>query len=357
MMQEAFKKCDIPLENPLINTDTVKLFEGLGASSSTSQFCDCECDCDETCNDSKDLCALKPPYYLYGTDYGESSYVDWHSKTSSEVYEWGNQDEDCGGKLVEWKRNKQEVKDIVYDKQLYLDKKKPCTSDRDADKDDLRSYCPTDYNSNTNPKFVYYDQVWPAANVYRRICKLSAGAHPVQASPRNRVNDELIMLAKNMIYTWTGAFDEGRAKGLYHLYKCLPKSQRKALQMSDDGVGVSMKDIESATDVTTGYGKKIKKCMLPEVQCYEREDRAGEEFVDVPGRTAFDSGAPHCDTDDECDKYNKDKDYKFCKTTEAEYAWCNTKGHNKCQCFRSRDTSNDICIKKKSGEKKYIQIV
>ena len=66
MMEKAFKYCDIATESPLQNTDTTKLFEGLGAASSTSQFCDCTCSCADTCDVNNDKCALKPPYYLMG---------------------------------------------------------------------------------------------------------------------------------------------------------------------------------------------------------------------------------------------------------------------------------------------------
>ena len=65
-MDRAFKQCEIPTERPQNTVDTVKLFESLGASGLTSQFCDCHCDCSDQCSASADQCALKPPYFLYG---------------------------------------------------------------------------------------------------------------------------------------------------------------------------------------------------------------------------------------------------------------------------------------------------
>ena len=113
-------------------------------------------------------------------------------------------------------------KDIIYSlhikqktsSNLYTEiaddiKFRKCTTDRDKDQEDLRSTCPSDYNGNNDPKFVKYDLTWPAANVYRRICQLNDGAHPKQAAVRNRPVSELIMWAKNMVYTNKGSNKDG----------------------------------------------------------------------------------------------------------------------------------------------------
>ena len=150
-----------------------------------------------------------------GTDYGEASFkpwVEWQALIgqTGEDYEYGVNKEDCV-KMPAWRKEHNEASS---NKDLYTSiaedlKKQKCTSDRDKNKEDLRTVCPSDYNGATYPMFLKYKMAFPAANVYRRICHLNDGAHPKQTSLRNRATSEIIMLAKNMIYTNKGAKDAG----------------------------------------------------------------------------------------------------------------------------------------------------
>ena len=100
--------------------------------------------------------------------------------------------------------NKNRYTEIKHDTKF-----KKCHSDRDKNKEDLRTVCPSDYSGAKSPKYVEYKMTFPAANVWRRICHLNDGAHPKQASVRNRPKSELIMWAKNMVYTNSGANKDG----------------------------------------------------------------------------------------------------------------------------------------------------
>ena len=166
------------------------------------------------------FCILHFGFRCVGTDFGEASYVDWVQKGrtldsmylkvpgSTEVV-FGNQDTDCGG-LVSWHRNHNELKPEERYSDIAPDKKNiKCTSDRDKDPDDLRAVCPADYEGGSNPKYIKYTMTWPAKDVYRRICQLKDDAHPKQSAYRDRLRDERIMLAKNVVYSNRGTRDHG----------------------------------------------------------------------------------------------------------------------------------------------------